>query len=279
MNTTTMMVATQLKKIIVMSVLLQWVCCIMVDAFVVLPQRTRTPSVNSLFSPPDGFVVIPRKPIVLNMSERSEAPKRRRKRKIPMEGDTAEESSDVSSTSSSQLPPVVAVNTIKLTPRDDTPVQMEIMDVREVMGGRPKPSARDPSTSSSSSLSIPPTSGSQRDQESSVTSATLSSSSSSSSRNLDDSLQQLLEDAKMMMEDGDSLSGSDGGGTMKATIRNALGTLVTADFFVVCVFLLWFLLGIFCSSVLKDDTVQIAFNSTLFLLPFCLFGAQIVSMV
>jgi hypothetical protein len=259
MNTTAMMVATQLKKLIVMSVLLQWVSCIMVDAFVVLHPRTRPPSVNSLVSPHNGFVVIPRKSIVLNMTERSE---RRRKRKIPMEGDTAEESTDESSTSTSQLPPVVAVNTIKLTPRDDTPVQMEIMDVREVMGGRPKPSARDPSSSSSSSLLIPRT-GSQRDQESSVTSATLSS--SSSSRNVDDSLQQLLEDAKMMMEDGDSLSGSDSEGTMKATIRNALGTLVTADFFVVCVFLLWFLLGIFCSSVLKDDTVQIAFNSTLFL--------------
>ena len=51
--------------------------------------------------------------------------------------------------------------------------------------------------------------------------------------------------------------------SVKTTIRNALSTLVTADFFVVCGFLLWFLVGIFCSSVLKDDTIQIAFNSKL----------------
>jgi hypothetical protein len=44
------------------------------------------------------------------------------------------------------------------------------------------------------------------------------------------------------------------------TIRNVLSTIVTVDFFVVCALLLWFLAGIFCSYVVKDDTVQIAFN-------------------
>lgn len=64
----------------------------------------------------------------------------------------------------------------------------------------------------------------------------------------------------MMQLENDDVEEESGSGT-KATIRNALSTLVTADFFLVCAFLLWFLAGIFCSSVLKDDTVQIAFNS------------------
>mmetsp|Transcript_28903 Transcript_28903/g.52893 ORF Transcript_28903/g.52893 Transcript_28903/m.52893 type:complete len:330 (-) Transcript_28903:1280-2269(-) len=44
-------------------------------------------------------------------------------------------------------------------------------------------------------------------------------------------------------------------------IIKGISTLVTADFFVVIGLLLWFLAGIFCSYILKDDTVQIAFNN------------------
>ena len=224
--------------------------------------------------------------------QNNEAPKRRRKRKIPTEGESEDESSSSSSSPSSAQPqaPVVAVNTIKLTARDDIPVQMDIMDVRDVMGGRAqgsKVSDIDASPSSLSSSSVATTTTRRRDEESPAMSATFSA--SSSRKVVDDSLQQLLEDAKMMMEEEDgevSSGGSAGEGSMKASIRNALGTLVTADFFVVCVFLLWFLLGIFCSSILKDDTVQIAFNSTFLaglhdvfvgasrgrvLSPFCLF--------
>ena len=70
---------------------------------------------------------------------------------------------------------------------------------------------------------------------------------------------------------GSSVVGGGGGGggggdddetatTPVKAIRNALSTLVIADFFVVCFFLLWFLAGIFASYVLKNDDVQIAFN-------------------
>jgi hypothetical protein len=44
-------------------------------------------------------------------------------------------------------------------------------------------------------------------------------------------------------------------------ITKGISTIVTADFFVVIGLLLWFLAGIFCSYILKDDTVQIAFNN------------------
>lgn len=87
---------------------------------------------------------------------------------------------------------------------------------------------------------------------------------------LEDSLEQLLEDARRMKEEdgggsGDSAAGgllSDEEGTgLKEIIRNVLSTIVTADFFVVCGFLLWFLAGIFWRAVFDDDSVQIAFNS------------------
>ena len=44
-------------------------------------------------------------------------------------------------------------------------------------------------------------------------------------------------------------------------VKNVISTIVTVDFFVVCGLLLWFIAGIFCSYVLKDDTVQISFNN------------------
>lgn len=73
------------------------------------------------------------------------------------------------------------------------------------------------------------------------------------------SLETLLSDAKRMRA-------AKGGGTGTNTngvgdkIINLLSTIVTFDFFVVCGLLLWFLAGVFCSYVVKDDTVQIAFN-------------------
>ena len=57
------------------------------------------------------------------------------------------------------------------------------------------------------------------------------------------------------------MSSAEEGEDIKSKIRDVVSTIVTADFFVVCGFLLWFLAGIFQSNVLGDDTIQIAFNS------------------
>ena len=83
----------------------------------------------------------------------------------------------------------------------------------------------------------------------------------------DDSLKMLLEDAKEFQsleqksESSSAVESSeDEGFSIPDAFRNILSTVVTIDFFVVCGFLLWFLAGIFCSYILKDDTVQIAFN-------------------
>ena len=44
-------------------------------------------------------------------------------------------------------------------------------------------------------------------------------------------------------------------------VKNIISTIITADFFLVCALLVWFVAGIFCSYVLKDDFVQIQFNN------------------
>jgi hypothetical protein len=48
--------------------------------------------------------------------------------------------------------------------------------------------------------------------------------------------------------------------SIPGAIKEVVSTIVTIDFFVVCGLLLWFVAGIFSSYILKDDTVQIAFN-------------------
>lgn len=74
----------------------------------------------------------------------------------------------------------------------------------------------------------------------------------------DSSLEALLADAKRMRakEAEDEADGP----SIPSAIKSVISTIVTIDFFVVCALLAWFLAGIFCSYVIKDDTVQIAFN-------------------
>ena len=77
-------------------------------------------------------------------------------------------------------------------------------------------------------------------------------------RGQDDSIEQLLADARSMR----AASPSDGeeDSSMKDAVFNIISTIVTVDFFFVMALFVWFLSGIFCSYVLKDDAVQIAFN-------------------
>jgi hypothetical protein len=74
-------------------------------------------------------------------------------------------------------------------------------------------------------------------------------------------IEQMLADAKGMRTEKIEKDGQDFSVESPTSFKNILSTIVTADFFFVCALLVWFLAGIFCSSVLKDDTVQIAFNS------------------
>lgn len=163
-------------------------------------------------------------PTKLWMSNDEPAAKRRRKRvkrKEPSVEDTSTE---------------VVKENVELQPRNDAPVELKIQDVRQVVGG--------------TMTSSPPRSSNTDLRE------------DSESDDSGDSLEQLLADAKAMRKD-DSLSfdEKEGDASIQDTVRNALSTIVTIDFFVVCALLLWFLAGIFGSYVLKNDAVQIAFNS------------------
>lgn len=160
-----------------------------------------------------------------------------------------EESEEDSTTSS----PVF----LKLEPRDDVPV---LMEVKSIIGGT------DDAFSAENKMMV----RSSFVDEDEISNNNLDDDILTSRSSLDDSLDQLLEDARRMKaEEGEELNSDGGSGLLfdeegrgiKSAIGNALSTIVTADFFVVCGFLVWFLLGIFCSSILKDDTVQIAFNN------------------
>jgi len=203
------------------------------------------------------------------------APKRKRKRKkkiqvVDVEDvttvimDEKEPESMESDSASTSTPPV-----LDLKPREDVPVQMEVKNIL-ASSNEPEPSAISTVTSILSSIigsKDTSSSGKIMNSASSTTNDLSSGMGNFEARPLDDSLDQLLEDARLMTEkekdaikDGGALFDEEGTG-VKEMIGNALSTIVTADFFVVCGFLAWFLLGIFCSYVLKDDAVQIAFNN------------------
>lgn len=135
-------------------------------------------------------------------------------------------------------------STPDLKPRDDSPVELQIKDVREVVSGTsftPRQQTNEGSAQSSSSMN---------------------NASDSGGVDSDDSLAQLLADAKAMRKDvADSDDETEGDASIQESVRSILSTIVTIDFFVVCALLLWFLAGIFCSYILKNDAVQIAFNS------------------
>ena len=74
-----------------------------------------------------------------------------------------------------------------------------------------------------------------------------------------DPIDQLLADARRMRASSEGQSQTKTKG-VKEIIFEVISTIVTVDFFLVLALLVWFLAGIFCSYVLKDDAVQIAFN-------------------
>jgi len=116
---------------------------------------------------------------------------------------------------------------------------------------------------------------------------TLKRSSNKKSKNKDDAFEQLLVDARVMREEEaekdkknaegiDVVSEDDDNfflpglanvqealpSVLKGdSLRNTLSTIVTADFFLVLALLAWFLFGVFASFILKNDTIQIAFNN------------------
>lgn len=171
-------------------------------------------------------------------------PKRRRKRKEKVEEDSSETPTMKEVIEAEPEPK------LDLKPRDNLPVEMQVRDIREIVGGV-VPS--EPSTTAPNLETAPTLTGS------SVASTAESSTAGTSSAS-NDAFELLLEDARRMKADaGDVEIESDD--SIKAKVRNVLSTIVTADFFIVFGFLLWFLAGIAYRAAFDDASVQIAFNS------------------
>ena len=176
-----------------------------------------------------------------------------------------------SSDTESKAPPT-STPAPELKAREDTGVNLQVMDVRDLVGGGSATSSSSTPTSQESfSSSAKPSSEAPITSKQGSNSATSTGTGTNSNSDMDESLKMLLEDAREMqaLEKKGSSSVSSGATTEEGgdtefsipdTFRKILSSIVTVDFFVVCGFLLWFLLGIFCSYILKNDDVQIAFN-------------------
>ena len=202
--------------------------------------------------------------VLSETSSDENVPKRKRKRKKKVqvvETEDDDEPAVVDIAEPEPEPVIVEPPVLELKPRDDTPVQLQVNNIL-ASDEPPEPSAISQISSMLSSA--------MGSKEETTTSAAAGSTrefivgSDFERAPLEDSMSQLLEDARIMTEEekaGKGILSDEEGTGVKSMIGNVLSTIVTADFFLVCGFLLWFLLGIFCRSVFNDDTIQIAFNN------------------
>jgi len=73
---------------------------------------------------------------------------------------------------------------------------------------------------------------------------------------VDDKFKSLVSDARRLRESSTQKEGDDA----MYKLREIISTIVTIDFFAIVGFLIWFVVGVVSSTILKDDTIQIAFN-------------------
>ena len=137
-------------------------------------------------------------------------------------------------------------------------MSLQVTDIRQLVSGKPDASSWTTSTMNTVEGS---------DKRNTITSKELSNmqpyndlSSDSNKSKSNDSLERLLADAKKMRQERKNEVSKPSDDGPNEVIVNALSTLVTVDFFIVCGFLVWFLLGVFFSYALHNDAVQIAFN-------------------
>jgi hypothetical protein len=203
-------------------------------------------------------------------------PKRRVRRRKEEESDSDDDVISLETVAPEVAAPPAAPEA-GLRPREAAK-PMKVRDIRDLVpGGRASSSTKTTSepekamaSSSSSSSSSP-----QPAPTKSMYVSAGAGSNSENTGNLDDSLKMLLLDARKMQDDKDSeRQDAIESGTFddtvdisfKKKVRSTIGTIIAADFFVVCAFLVWFLIGIAARSVADNDTIQIAFNNNFQLL-------------
>mmetsp|Transcript_18631 Transcript_18631/g.26289 ORF Transcript_18631/g.26289 Transcript_18631/m.26289 type:complete len:305 (-) Transcript_18631:166-1080(-) len=203
--------------------------------------------------------------------------RRRRRRKDAVAPSEKAEKEDSVAPSSPPPPPPSPPPELKA--REDTPVELEIQDIRNVMSGGGSTTEKKDTESSSvkqSSLAAEDTEDDDEDDDDEYEYYYEDEEGNEVvvPNEEVDSLSQLLADARQMREQdaassssaASKLDNSDdeedkGGITVPDSVRNVISTIVTFDFFFVCALLLWFLAGIASRAVFNDDTIQIAFNN------------------
>lgn len=181
------------------------------------------------------------------LSMSSDGSKKRRKRKDGKQFAPPVTETATTTVAAEEKPEAVAVQ-----PKENT-VVMQVQDIRNVVSGV------DTTTTVEDDDELgPDEEWEYYDEDEEEDMKPSSSTISNSGRMQDDSMEQLLADARKMRSTSKPVEEKEK--TMSDTFFEVISTIVTIDFFVVMALLVWFLAGIFCSSVLKDDTVQIAFN-------------------
>lgn len=153
--------------------------------------------------------------------------------------------STVTQTTTKESTPVA----VELKPREQTVVSLQVQDVRDVVAGK--------TTSVTNKRTV--AKGRIEDDENEYEDDDAEDDNGPEL----DSLERLLADARQMQALDDAAlakNPNEQGFSIPTTVGGVLSAIVTADFFLVCIFLVWFLAGVFGSYVLNNDTVQIAFN-------------------
>ena len=202
-------------------------------------------------------------------------PRKRRVRKdsIPKEKESMPQQQPESQR---QTNPSSVQETIELKPREDAMIQFKIQDIREVMSGEISADSDD-STNEEEEEDDDDDSDDENDDDDEWEYVDINEEEDndeyeymvvdSTGKELN-SLERLLADAKSFRiaedeqekQDKETM-GEETGFKMPTSVLGVISTIVTIDFFVVIALLLWFLAGIFGQYVLKDETVQIAFNN------------------
>lgn len=198
------------------------------------------------------------------IKEKGDKKRRRIRRKVPIAEELVENCQETKESGSEKVAETISPTLdypkeIEAKPREDLAVEFKIQDVRDVLAGKDSSSAEPVATNESD----------EDDDEWEYVDIDEEEDDEEYEYVIEDvevekidSLEQLLVDARALREaEAGEEEEDEGAFKVPESVRNALSTIVTVDFFVVIALLLWFLAGIFSSSVLKDDAIQIAFNS------------------
>jgi hypothetical protein len=209
----------------------------------------------------------------MDASASSSRPKRRVRRRKEESDVNVDTSSDDTEVAAPEVAAPPAAPEAGLRPREAAK-PMQVRDIRDLVPGGRASSTETPSEPEEAMASTSSSSPQPAPTKSMYVSAGAGSNSENTG-NLDDSLKMLLQDARKMQDEKDTeRQDAIESGTFDETVdtsfkkkvRSAIGTIIAADFFVVCGFLVWFLIGIAARSVADNDTIQIAFNNNFQLL-------------